>query len=115
MNLIANAIDAIEESFTKLEFLPGDYVGIIKIFTELNLETNNIIIKIQDNGLGMSEETKEKIFNKFFTTKAVGKGTGLGLSIVHQILEKHQGVLQVNSTLGEGSKFIISIPTHIKM
>jgi signal transduction histidine kinase len=58
----------------------------------------------------MSNEVKENIFNHLFTTKSVGQGTGLGLSIAHQIVvEKHGGTLVVNSSLGEGSEFVISI------
>ena len=59
----------------------------------------------------MSKEVQENIFNHLFTTKPVGQGTGLGLSIAHQIVvEKHGGTLLVNSSLGEGSEFVISIP-----
>lgn len=69
------------------------------------------MIKIKDNGGGMSDEVKQKIFDHLFTTKPVGQGTGLGLSIARQIiLEKHGGTLEVNSSLGQGSEFIISIP-----
>lgn len=69
------------------------------------------MIKIQDNGLGMTEETKQRIFENLFTTKGVGKGTGLGLAIAHQIIiEKHGGTIEVNSTLGQGTEFILKIP-----
>ncbi|NES66258.1 MAG: HAMP domain-containing histidine kinase, partial [Okeania sp. SIO2D1] len=68
-------------------------------------------ISIQDNGCGMSEEVKNRIFNHLFTTKAVGKGTGLGLSIARQIVEeKHDGKLSCYSQLGKGTEFVLEIP-----
>ncbi|GAB1544748.1 hypothetical protein NUACC21_74240 [Scytonema sp. NUACC21] len=104
MNILANAIDAIEESLKKEK-------GKILIQTKLNSDNTSVVIKITDNGLGIPDEIKSKIFNHLFTTKAVGKGTGLGLSIAHQIVvEQHQGVLEVNSVLGQGSEFTIILP-----
>jgi signal transduction histidine kinase len=68
-------------------------------------------LKIKDNGMGMSEEVKAKVFDNLFTTKAVGKGTGLGLSIAYKIMVKnHGGKLWCESTLGEGSEFIMELP-----
>jgi signal transduction histidine kinase len=64
----------------------------------------------------MSENVKSKLFDPFFTTKPVGKGTGLGLSISYQIIvEKHKGSIQCNSELGQGTEFIIEIPSHQKV
>ncbi|WP_017748382.1 ATP-binding sensor histidine kinase [Scytonema hofmannii] len=104
MNILANAIDAIEESL-------GEKIGFIWIHTQCSSEKQNVIIRIKDNGVGMPDALKSKIFDHLFTTKAVGKGTGLGLSIAHQIVvEQHQGVLEVNSVPGEGSEFIITLP-----
>ncbi|MBN3927649.1 AAA family ATPase, partial [Nostoc sp. NMS4] len=110
MNLIANAIDAIDESnqgriFEEIKANPN----CITITTSFG---NNLVkIAIADNGKGMSEEVKSKIFDHLFTTKAVGKGTGLGLAIARQIVvEKHNGSLVVNSTLGEGTEFVITLP-----
>lgn len=114
MNLLANAIDALEESnagrsFNQIKDNPHQ----IKIQTTLTEDKNNVMIRIQDNGVGMSNEIKEKIFDHLFTTKPVGQGTGLGLSIARQIIvEKHGGSLEVNSILGQGSEFIIIIPIH---
>ncbi len=110
MNVLANAIDALEESnkglsFKEIELNPKRIV--IKTF----LENNCIQISIADNGKGMPEDIKHKIFDHLFTTKEVGKGTGLGLSIARQILvEKHGGNLEVNSELGKGTEFLITIP-----
>ncbi|HAJ63979.1 MAG TPA: hypothetical protein DCP31_36010, partial [Cyanobacteria bacterium UBA8543] len=70
-----------------------------------------IIIRIADNGAGISEEVQQKIFDPFFTTKPVGSGTGLGLSICHQIVvEKHKGKINCISAPGQGTKLIVEIP-----
>ena len=112
MNLIANAIDALDESnqgksFSELKETPNR----ITITTSLSDGQQWAVISIQDNGIGMTEKTKQKIFENLFTTKGVGKGTGLGLAIVQQIIgEKHSGTIEVNSALGEGTEFKIKIP-----
>ncbi|MBC6429709.1 HAMP domain-containing histidine kinase [Nostoc sp. HG1] len=114
MNLLANAIDALEESnsglsFDKIKANPNQ----ITINTDLIEETNHALIRIQDNGVGISADVQQKIFDHLFTTKPVGKGTGLGLSIAYQIIvQKHRGTFKVNSVLGEGSEFIITIPIY---
>ena len=111
MNLLANAIDAIEEtnqghSFEEIQDKPNQ----ITIKTEL-LADRQAVIRIQDNGKGIAEEVKQKIFDHLFTTKEVGKGTGLGLAIARQIVvEKHGGTIEVNSTLGRGTEFVIMLP-----
>ncbi|MEG3954069.1 AAA family ATPase [Microcoleus sp. herbarium2] len=112
MNVLANAIDALEESnkglgFSEIKARPNQ----ITVQTVLSESQNQVLIRIKDNGVGMSNEVKENIFNHLFTTKSVGQGTGLGLSIAHQIVvEKHGGTLTVNSSLGQGSEFVICIP-----
>ncbi len=112
MNLLANAIDALEESnvgktFEQLEANPNQ----ITISTSLTADENFAVIKIADNGLGISEEIQQRIFENLFTTKAVGKGTGLGLSIAREIIvEKHEGNLTFNSEIGKGTEFAIAIP-----
>ncbi|WP_267313648.1 sensor histidine kinase [Nostoc sphaeroides] len=79
--------------------------------TELLNDSQFVSICIQDNGIGMRDDVKQKIFEHLYTTKAVGKGTGLGLAIAHQIVvEKHGGVIAVNSTLGGGTEFVITLP-----
>ncbi|HEY9796424.1 MAG TPA: HAMP domain-containing sensor histidine kinase, partial [Leptolyngbyaceae cyanobacterium] len=71
----------------------------------------SVIIRIRDNGPGMTETVKKHLFDPFFTTKPVGKGTGLGLSISYQIVvEKHGGFLTCRSQPGQGSEFWIEIP-----
>jgi len=111
MNLIANAIDALDESnaektFEQIQAVPNQ----IMITTEINNEKQEVIIRIGDNGMGMSEEVKKKIFGHLFTTKGVGKGTGLGLSISRQIVvEKHGGQITFTSELGKGTEFVIAL------
>jgi len=96
LNILANSIQAIEEK------------GIICIETEISDE--ELIIKITDSGIGISQENLEKIFDPFFTTKDPGKGTGLGLSITYKIIKDHQGFLKYISKLGEGTKVILTLP-----
>ena len=72
---------------------------------------NQIIIKVKDNGNGIPENIKAKIFQPFFTTKPTGQGTGLGLSLAYDIVTKrHGGTLEVESTEGVGSEFILKLP-----
>ncbi|MEH2270810.1 MAG: response regulator [Nostoc sp.] len=112
MNLLANAIDALEESnagrtYIEIEANPNQ----VFIQTTLTEDKNHILIRIKDNGVGMSADIQQKIFDYLFTTKSVGQGTGLGLSIARQIVvEKHGGSLEINSVLGQGSEFIIKLP-----
>jgi signal transduction histidine kinase len=73
--------------------------------------TQYVVIRIADNGSGMSENVQKQIFDPFFTTKAVGSGTGLGLAICYQlVVEKHQGQIRCVSAPGEGTEFIVEIP-----
>ncbi|MBD0341879.1 MAG: HAMP domain-containing histidine kinase, partial [Microcoleus sp. Co-bin12] len=109
MNLLANAIDALEESnqgrdFAYLEAHPN------QITIRTKVEGERVKISIADNGNGISEEVKNQIFDHLFTTKDVGKGTGLGLALARQIVEeKHGGKLSCISALGEGTEFVIEI------
>ncbi|BBD67689.1 response regulator receiver sensor signal transduction histidine kinase [Nostoc commune NIES-4072] len=112
MNLLANAIDALEESnvgrpYVEIEANPNQ----VLIQTSLTENKKHILIRIKDNGVGMSPDVQQKIFDHLFTTKPVGQGTGLGLSIARQIVvEKHGGTLEVNSAPRQGSEFIIKLP-----
>ncbi|WP_442936279.1 PAS domain-containing protein [Nostoc sp.] len=75
------------------------------------IQEDHVIIRIADNGPGMSEEVRKRIFDPFFTTKPVGKGTGMGLSISYQIIvQKHGGKIQCISAPGEGAEFVVMIP-----
>jgi signal transduction histidine kinase len=112
LNLLANAIDALDESTQSPCYQHRDTRSKqITICTEVSPDGQWASIRIKDNGTGMTEEVKQKVFDYLFTTKPVGKGTGLGLSISCQIVvEKHGGKLSCISSRGEGSEFIVEIP-----
>ena len=75
------------------------------------MSEQSVKIAIADNGLGMSTQVRQQIFNPFFTTKPVGKGTGMGMSISYQIVtKKHGGTLECFSTPEAGTEFVIQIP-----
>lgn len=102
MNILQNAIDALQDAGEQ----PHKQI-VIKTET---VAANQIQVRIQDNGPGMPSEIKDKIFDPFFTTKAVGKGTGLGLSICFQIINKHQGQMEVIAQPNQGTEFAIALP-----
>jgi signal transduction histidine kinase len=110
MNILANAIDALDESnngrsFADIQANPNC------INIQTSVANERVKIAITDNGKGMSESVKQKIFDHLFTTKAVGKGTGLGLAIARQIIvEKHGGQIIVESELGKGTQFALILP-----
>ena len=108
MNIINNAIDVLEEGRDNNDIQNPQ----ICIHTEL-IDNQTVAIRIADNGMGMTQEVKNKLFDPFFTTKPVGKGTGLGLSITYQIIvEKHQGKLSCESKPGKGTEFMFEIPLY---
>jgi len=102
LNIITNAIFAIKKKFD------NEAGGVLKINSKA--DSDFIYIAVEDNGIGMSQETKEKIFNPFFTTKDVGEGTGLGMSISSTIITQHNGEIIINSKEGVGTELIIKIP-----
>ena len=104
MNILNNAIYAVNA-----KVYPEGERPTIGVKTEKE-EDDWVTIKLSDNGIGMEEKTKKKLFEPFFTTKDVGEGTGLGMSIVFKIIERHGGKLIVNSRLGEGTEFIMTLP-----
>lgn len=81
-----------------------------KIIIDTAFEAGNLTVKIKDTGSGIKKEELDKIFSAGYTTKGVGVGTGLGLAISDKIIQKHKGKILVNSELGVGSEFIITIP-----
>ncbi|WP_432811536.1 ATP-binding protein [Pantanalinema sp. GBBB05] len=119
MNLLSNAIDALEESISpcaslqmQRETAESCPLPTIWIQTEQQ-DSAQVIIRIRDNGSGIPAEVQEKLFDAFFTTKPIGKGTGLGLSISHQIIvDKHGGSLKCHSQVGEGTEFVIALPVR---
>ncbi|MCW5313603.1 HAMP domain-containing protein [Nostoc sp. KVJ3] len=113
MNVINNAIDALDmcngqRSPQEIESNPSKIIISTKIVSD-----NRVLVRIGDNGPGMTQEVKKKLFDPFFTTKPVGQGTGLGLSISYQIIvQRHSGVLRCESEIGKGTEFWIEIPLH---
>lgn len=97
MNILLNAGQAIDRSD-----------GLITIQTRA--QNKNIYISIKDNGAGIEESKLKKIFEPFYTTKEVGKGTGLGLSLAYDIIKEHKGSIEVESEVGKGTEFIITLP-----
>jgi signal transduction histidine kinase/NO-binding membrane sensor protein with MHYT domain len=111
MNILANAIDALEEAdTTRMVQDIKDSPSQITIRTGL-VDRHWVEISILDNGPGIPEKVRERIFDPFFTTKPIGKGTGMGLSISYQIIvEKHGGKLECVSNPNQGTEFVIQIP-----
>lgn len=107
LNLMNNACYAV---FSKSKEAVGTaYQPTIRI--SLKKEGNRINLAIEDNGQGISEEIKKKLYTPFFTTKPIGEGTGLGLSITKSIIEqKHNGTIEMDTRPGEYTRFTISIP-----
>ena len=112
MNIIANAIDVFDEATHNSSYHTIEtQAQQIRIQTSIIPEQNAVEICIADNGKGMAEQVKKKIFDHLFTTKGVGKGTGLGLAIAHQIVvENHSGKLKVMSEVEQGTEFYILLP-----
>ena len=83
-----------------------------EIHISTSLVENQVHIDIQDNGVGMDTDTKNRIFEPFYTTKDVGDGTGLGLSISYGIIEQHRGGITAESEKGKGTVFHITLPVE---
>lgn len=98
LNILSNAVQAIDDK------------GIINIKT--NVSKQKITILVSDTGCGISAKNMPKIFDPFFTTKEAGKGTGLGLSITFNILEEHNGAIEVESSVGHGATVKITLPLN---
>jgi two-component system, cell cycle sensor histidine kinase and response regulator CckA len=100
MNLVLNAGDAMPEG------------GVLTVCTR-SPSPDEVTLVVSDTGIGLSEQTRSRMFEPFFTTKEVGKGTGLGLATVYGIVEECDGRIAVESTLGVGSRFAVTLPaTH---
>ena len=106
LNLLNNAFYAVNQ---KAELNTSDYEPQVTIRTQRT--PKEVIIRVEDNGGGIPEDLKPKIFQPFFTTKPTGQGTGLGLSLAYDIVTKeHGGELNVETEEGRGTKFVIVIP-----
>ena len=112
LNLITNAFYAAPLP-PKGGFSDPDYRHDPTIWVSTKRENGKIIISVRDNGPGISEEIRDKIFQPFFTTKPAGQGTGLGLSLSYDIVKAHGGELKVETKEGEGSTFIIQLPDSL--
>lgn len=100
VNLLNNAAEAMEEG------------GTITLATR-PVNSQWVEIKVSDTGRGILEENLGKLFTPFFTTKALGKGTGLGLSIVYGIIKMHRGQIAVQSQVGQGTTFTVTLPVRL--
>jgi len=105
INLVTNAIDSMDEKAQK-EDGPVEKVLDIKSY----VQDDNVIIKVSDTGIGMTDAVKRKIFEPFFTTKETGKGTGLGTSISFGIIKDYKGTIDIQSEYGKGAIFTIKFP-----
>jgi signal transduction histidine kinase len=106
MNLFSNALYAIKTKNSEANN---------KLVISTSFDTDNVYVKVEDNGIGMSPEVKAKIFDPFFTTKAVGEGTGLGMSIVFKIIESHNAKIEVESEYGVGTKILLILKKKINL
>jgi PAS domain S-box-containing protein len=112
INLCTNAAQAMEERGGILEIsLREEAVDSRRVAPPHGLEPGSYLrLTVSDTGQGMDQETLERIFDPYFTTKAVGKGSGLGLAVVHGIVKRHQGAICVCSKPGEGATFSVYLP-----
>jgi two-component system NtrC family sensor kinase len=97
LNLVNNALDAMEKTGGRLSIHAG-------------LEEDTLILEVSDTGPGIPKEDLPRLFDPFFTTKPVGKGTGLGLSICYGIIKRIGGGIRVDTQIGRGSTFRVTIP-----
>jgi two-component system NtrC family sensor kinase len=104
--LLVNAIEAMYPLAERKE------PGVVELDVEVSAGAKKAVLRIRDNGMGMTEEIKSHIFEPFFTTKSEGKGVGLGLAIAYGIVERHRGSMEVASTLGKGTLFTVILPIH---
>ncbi|HEY3440050.1 MAG TPA: ATP-binding protein [Paludibaculum sp.] len=102
LNLVLNAAESMQSK--------GG--GQVTVRTRFNASDQHVEISIEDNGEGISAANLDKIFDPFFTTKADGKGVGLGLAVLYGIVKAHDGEVEVRSTPGMGSTFLVTLPRH---
>jgi len=108
LNLITNAFYAVHE-LNRIKKGKGELYSPTVAVTTKRLE-KSVEIRVKDNGPGIAQEVMGKIFQPFFTTKPTGQGTGLGLSLAYDIVKAHGGEINVHSSEGEGSEFILQLP-----
>jgi signal transduction histidine kinase len=96
LNLIVNAIQAVGERG--------------RVLLSTRQEGSELVVRVEDDGPGLSARDRERIFDPFFTTKPVGQGTGLGLTVSYEIVQSHGGVIRVDSEPGQGAAFEVRLP-----
>ena len=106
INLVSNAIDAMDEKDDRPDISDREKHLTIKSFAE----NGQVCVRVTDTGIGMSGEVKNKIFEPFYTTKKVGKGTGLGVSISYGIVQDYKGSIEIESKVGKGTTFTLKFP-----
>jgi len=106
LNLITNAFYVVNE---KAKSGIENYIPTVSVSTKKIV--NKILISVKDNGNGIPQKILDKIFQPFFTTKPTGQGTGLGLSLSYDIVKAHGGDIKVETKEGEGTEFIIQLPS----
>jgi PAS domain S-box-containing protein len=112
MNLCTNAVDALENRHGRIDISLYE----VQIASRQQQPSSHlkkgeyIVLTVRDNGIGMSDEIKDRIFEPFFTTREVGDGTGMGLAVLHGIVTAHNGVVVVSSAPGKGSEFSVYFP-----
>jgi signal transduction histidine kinase len=104
LNLLNNAFYAVKE---KKQMASQEYSPKVTVTTKKT--KNGFEIRVADNGRGMPEDIRDKVFQPFFTTKPTGQGTGLGLSLSYDIIKAHGGTLEVESEEGEGTTFFMTV------
>ena len=106
VNLLINARDAIEEKWEQEASAEEPK----RIFLKTGVQDGKVTVAVMDNGSGIPNHVRDRIYEPFFTTKNVGKGTGLGLSISYGIIQDYEGTIKVISSENEGSEFVIQFP-----
>lgn len=106
MNILSNSIYALQKKLESVRYIP-------QITLSLRLDTDELEIRVWDNGTGIDEKLKDKIFAPFFTTKTTGEAAGIGLYLCREIVQNHRGTITVNSEKGEFTEIRIRIPIYL--
>ncbi|MBW1936701.1 MAG: histidine kinase, partial [Deltaproteobacteria bacterium] len=105
LNLISNARDALDDTEGAKQLTISS--GLVE-----ERGTQWVTVAVKDNGVGISPENLDRVFEPFFSTKPVGRGTGLGLSLCYGIIEAHKGRIEINSYQGQGTEVRILLPAR---
>ncbi len=113
INLITNARDAMDEKarvLSKKAVRSEEYKKELRIKAFYLPDNGSVVVSVSDNGIGMSDAVKQRVFDPFYTTKEVGKATGLGLSISYGIIESHKGNIEIESSEERGTTIKVTVP-----